>query len=111
MKHDWEYRGITVTLDKSDFADYKCKRCKHEISICLEYAPNSTTLELFGHGSDCKGSSEIEGCPACAGRLVMIRGRYPGDDKRKVCPTCLKETLEYLSTALTQDSGCSAKDV
>ncbi len=35
-------------------------------------------------------------CEFCGGLEVMIRGRYPSQPKRKVCPTCLQERLERI---------------
>ena len=37
-----------------------------------------------------------ETCPVCAGDLAMIRGRYPKEPNRKVCPTCLQETFDQI---------------
>ena len=36
------------------------------------------------------------GCEVCGGKLVMIRGRHPGGDKRQVCPTCAVEIIESI---------------
>ncbi len=35
-----------------------------------------------------------EACGVCGCREVWIRGRYPGEDRRKVCPTCLQERTD-----------------
>ena len=40
------------------------------------------------------------GCEVCGGKLIFIRGRHPGDKKRKVCPTCATEILESLHSNL-----------
>jgi len=42
------------------------------------------------------------GCPICGGRLVEIRGRYPGDKKRKVCPTCLQERMDEMADVVME---------
>ena len=44
---------------------------------------------------------EPTGCPVCGGRLVEIRGRYPDDPKRKVCPTCLQEMIDDVIDRVT----------
>lgn len=33
-------------------------------------------------------------CGVCGGKLVEIRGKYPREPERKVCPTCLMEIRE-----------------
>ena len=38
-----------------------------------------------------------ETCDQCGGAVVMIRGKYPGFEKRKVCPTCLQERMDQIS--------------
>lgn len=38
-------------------------------------------------------SSGLLGCGVCGGKTVEIRGRYPGDQPRKVCPTCMADRL------------------
>lgn len=39
-------------------------------------------------------STPFTGCPVCGGKLVEIRGRYPKDSKREVCPTCLADAID-----------------
>lgn len=43
-----------------------------------------------------KDTKRPEGCNQCGGTMAHIRGRYPGSPDRKVCPTCLVETMESL---------------
>ena len=38
----------------------------------------------------------LVGCPCCGGKLTEIRGKYPGDPQRKVCPTCLADRLDMI---------------
>lgn len=49
-----------------------------------------------GHSSTCYSVSpeKVKGCSVCGGAMVFIRGRYPGQDRREVCPTCLMERTE-----------------
>ncbi len=35
-------------------------------------------------------------CNTCAGEAVVIRGKYPGFEKRVICPTCAYERLESI---------------
>jgi len=39
-------------------------------------------------------------CNVCGGDLYRIRGRYPKDEKRDVCPTCAVEVLESITNNL-----------
>ena len=48
---------------------------------------------------------EASGCDICGGRMVYIRGRYPGMDNRIVCPTCMAETLDDIKGRLRDDYG------
>lgn len=52
-----------------------------------------------------RGLSKLDGCGICGGELVLIRGRYPGSDKRKVCPTCLMERLEQIQDISSPNYG------
>ena len=45
--------------------------------------------------------AEIDGCPICGGAFAYIRGRFPGHDKRKVCPTCAQEKLDSINSVLS----------
>lgn len=45
---------------------------------------------------DGTGGLMSAGCEVCGGRLVYVRGRYPGDKKRKMCPTCALEIIESI---------------
>ena len=50
----------------------------------------------------------LKGCGVCGGHLASIRGRYPGDEKRTVCPTCLQE-IEDDRQAQDQ-CGCAVEE-
>ena len=49
-------------------------------------------------------------CDVCSAKLVMIRGRHPGDDKRKVCPTCLMERMEMINEMSREDYGLAVAE-
>lgn len=48
-------------------------------------------------------------CNQCGGRLATIRGRYPGDKDRKICPTCAQERLEQINQISSEDYNKTAK--
>lgn len=37
-------------------------------------------------------------CPQCRTNGVYVRGRYPGDERRLVCPQCTQEMVDDLLT-------------
>jgi len=44
-------------------------------------------------------------CLVCGGKLVEIRGRYPKDPKRMVCPDCLQCKLDNIREIADKDYG------
>ncbi len=46
-------------------------------------------------------------CGICGGQMVNIRGRYPQDEKREVCPTCLAERMDQIREVSSPDYGKS----
>lgn len=57
-----------------------------------------------GHGAKPRATI-IVGCHTCGGQLAEIRGRYPKEPKREVCPTCLKERLEQINDLSSSEYG------
>ena len=47
----------------------------------------------------------LRGCPICGSKMVMIRGKYPKEKKRKICPTCAQERLDDIHTISDKDYG------
>ena len=47
----------------------------------------------------------VVGCPVCSGKLTAIRGKYPGDPQRHVCPTCLQERMDMIRDMSNPDYG------
>ncbi len=41
-------------------------------------------------------TGESSHCNVCGSFLVTVRGKHPGDEKRKTCPTCTLEKLEQI---------------
>jgi len=54
---------------------------------------------------------EFKGCPVCGSKKVFIRGKYPGDSKRKICPTCAQERLEDLLDRNDPDKNIPCKEI
>ena len=46
-----------------------------------------------------------QGCGICGGTMALIRGRYPKEDKRWVCPTCLCERMEQIREVAGENYG------
>ena len=44
-------------------------------------------------------------CNRCGGTMIEIRGRYPKDPRRMVCPTCAFERLETIHDMTRRDYG------
>lgn len=51
------------------------------------------------------------GCEVCGGKLVMVRGKYPGTDKRKTCPTCALEIIEQILDNCNNRQAATAKSL
>jgi len=49
------------------------------------------------------------GCGQCGGKLMEIRGRYPNEPKRQVCPTCLMEIMENVRRNLIPPQASQLK--
>lgn len=44
-------------------------------------------------------------CGLCGGEQVLIRGKFPNDDKRYVCPTCGQERLDEINNISSPHYG------
>lgn len=44
-------------------------------------------------------------CGVCGGKMVFVRGRYPGTDNRKVCPTCLADRMDMIRELTSAEYG------
>lgn len=53
---------------------------------------------------------KIKECGICGGRLVLIRGKYPKDIQRLVCPTCLKERMEQIHEISNPNYGRAGQE-
>lgn len=54
------------------------------------------THTVGGHLEFGEEAPKEESCGICGEKTVYVRGRYPGNDNRKVCPTCLQERLDQI---------------
>lgn len=52
---------------------------------------------------------DSDGCGICGGALVEIRGRFPKDPKRTVCPTCNTERLEQIHEISSPSYGQASR--
>jgi len=52
---------------------------------------------------------KLEGCLVCGSKLCMIRGKYPKEPKREVCPTCMVEKLEDMVSQFNHQ--CASKNI
>jgi len=69
---------------------------EYELTPKLPPKPLPVKLETLDHENM---------CGVCGGSMVLIRGRYPGDDKRRVCPTCIMERLESINEMSSKNYG------
>jgi len=54
---------------------------------------------------------KISGCNICGSKLVKIRGRFPRDFKRSICPCCACEKLEQINEISSLHYGQAYSDV
>ena len=80
----------------------------------MRTCPDCKTTILADHWThciDCRFAlppvrvEAIVGCPVCGGKLTAIRGKYPGDPQRHVCPTCLQERMDMIRDMSNPDYG------
>jgi hypothetical protein len=50
-------------------------------------------------------------CNICAGKLIEIRGRYPKDPRREVCPTCLADRMDMIREMSALDYGIAYESI
>ena len=58
---------------------------------------NNVILQLKCELESVKNMRNVDKkCGSCGDYLVLVRGRYPTDDKRYVCPDCLVSRLDQI---------------
>lgn len=55
-----------------------------------------------------EGEKVEKGCNVCGSKMVEIRGKYPKDPPRKICPTCAYERLERIHDITLEDQNTQA---
>lgn len=55
--------------------------------------------------SDNLGIRIPESCGVCGGKMTYVRGRFPMDDKRHVCPTCLADRMDLIREYCNPEYG------
>ncbi len=50
-------------------------------------------------------------CSICGGNKVPIRGRFPSDEKRFVCPTCLQERMDQINEISSRGYGQAYQNI
>ena len=50
-------------------------------------------------------------CAICGGKRVLIRGRFPKEPEREVCPTCVTERLEQIQQIASMEYGAATVTV
>lgn len=48
---------------------------------------------------------ESQHCSVCGSYKVLIRGKFPKDEKRRICPTCTYERLEQINEISSENYG------
>lgn len=49
-------------------------------------------------------------CSCCGSYKVQIRGKYPNDPKRRICPTCTYEKLEQINEISSPNYGVAYQE-
>lgn len=57
--------------------------------------------------SEVRAEQGIPSCAICGSARVLIRGRFPRDPERKVCPTCVTERLEQICQIASMEYGAA----
>jgi len=129
MKHCRHCNGSGVGVSNSSVVPPECSFCggsgkepskpeghKGDISLSTlrewlndwhnEKMTMSRLLELINEAK--KSEVSVETCGVCATPMVLIRGRYPKDDKRWVCADCLQSRMEQIHDLSSRDYGVAS---
>lgn len=66
--------------------------------------------EFIMSGNPLIPDNSKERCNVCGGEMVLIRGKYPGTDKRYTCPSCTAERLEQIQEISSPYYGQASKE-
>ena len=79
-----------------------CERLEHELTeLKKKHSSEANANTVLGD----RLLLERKGCNCCGGELVFIRGKYPKDEQREICPTCVYERLEEIHRISDADYG------
>ena len=79
-------------FDIDDDGGIGCPLCSKIVSE----QHNPRKQAIVAGGVRAMGEKELKGCPVCGSQIATIRGKYPSEPKRQVCPTCLKERMDVI---------------
>ena len=79
--------GMKISkTDQKNLADYEMfRKARYATGI------QSSAWNVLSRRTKFAISNLSDICNYCCSRRVWIRGRYPGQPQRQVCPTCLQE--------------------
>ena len=96
-----------------------CREYDRDSNICLHIGacphtmfdakPRPSCEKLKGELNRMQGKTNTA-CQTCGAKTTMIRGKYPHEDKREVCPTCLAERMDQIKDISDKDYGKAWQD-
>ena len=103
----------TLTLDKAILQENGIIRLSDGLLIA-RLVDDMTMQQIFLRINEQKLNEVLpelkpDQCGICGGKKVEIRGKYPKDAKRTVCPTCMQERLEQINDISNSDYGKTCK--
>lgn len=117
--HSVKRLSDSETFTVGDEIDFSCDYTKIYFPIERFTFEKNTSIfvawEKSGCGKDCflwikpKPVKSLS-CNICGGLMVEIRGRYPKDERRMVCPTCATEKLESIFNLASPFYGQTFKE-
>lgn len=111
-------RGYFSKNDASIFEHWAYDYFDKIVKQLKENPSNQNNLVVNDNNTDeasvvsltCTSGNAIEQCGCCGGKKVYIRGKYPKQDKRLICPTCAYERLEQINEISSSNYGQAYKN-
>lgn len=85
--------GIIADCLFDDDGGIGCPVCGKIVSEQPGQVPEQA---IAAGGARAMDEKELKDCPVCGSQIATIRGKYPSEPKRQVCPTCLKERMDII---------------